>query len=36
MDTLTPEDMMKEVLAYYQKIGISKEEVKELLTHHGD
>ena len=32
LDTLTPEDMMKEVLMYYQKMGISKEEVKRLLS----
>lgn len=32
LDTLTPEDMMKEVLMYYQKMGIPKEEVKRLLS----
>ena len=34
LETLTPEDMMKEVLMYYQKIGVSKEEVKKLLSEH--
>ena len=32
MEELTPEDMMKEVLLYYQKIGIPKEEVKQLMV----
>lgn len=36
LETLTPEDMMKEVLMYYQKIGVSKEEVKKLLSEHDD
>lgn len=32
MEELTPEDMMKEVLLYYQKEGFPKEEVKKLMV----